>query len=191
MYEERAEQKERREIIAAERKPRQGDGEPQTFFARARAGLDDDLPTGRYAQQAHFSGQEPCVGYPAASAWTRDAAMVPNEEPTGIDINALEPVGTFAEVQRSELAADPSVIPTGPFSQMSPVDGIGGHPPPASALSPRAEEASSPCDPTVAAGSVPAASSPEAVDRGDEAISLEDEQRLKALLGRGLRRRKI
>ena len=75
--------------------------EPATLFARARAGLDDtDVPGGRYAaQQAHFPGEG---SYPAAAEWTRDGVGL--EPPSGIDINALEPCGTFAEVQRSEFA---------------------------------------------------------------------------------------
>jgi hypothetical protein len=53
---------------------------------------------------------------------------VPDEEPTGIDINAQEPCGTFAEVQRSEFAnsAEPNLASQP--SQMIDASRVGGHP---------------------------------------------------------------
>ena len=178
------EQRERASVLKNEQKLREG--EPQTFFARARAGLDtDDLPGGRYAaQQAHFPGEG---SYPSAAGWTRDGVGL--EPATGIAINALEPCGTPAEVQRSALAADQAATESLRPPDVSDDSVIGRHPPPAGVtpVSPVAREASSPADPTVASGSFPPASvsSPDVVDRGDEAVPA----RLAELLSSGLVRR--
>jgi hypothetical protein len=62
------EQRERASVLKNEQKLREG--EPQTFFARARAGLDDtDVPGGRYAAQQNHFPSDPSVGYPPAAGW--------------------------------------------------------------------------------------------------------------------------
>ena len=162
------EQRERASVLKNEKKLREG--EPATLFARARAGLDDtDVPGGRYAaQQAHFAGEG---SYPAAAEWTRDGVGL--EPPTGIDINAQEPCGTFVEVQRSEFAN--SENPASPFNRQMDGEANGvGDPAPAGA--------------TPAARAEPAdrlASSPR-LDRGS---AIPSAARLAELLSSGLIRR--
>ena len=92
------EQKERREVLKNDL------AEPTTFHQLANL---DTSPGGRFSPGGYVSGSEAIVQYPplpASSPWSGAGPQVPDEEPTGIDINAQEPCGTFAEVQRSEFA---------------------------------------------------------------------------------------
>lgn len=148
------EQRERREIIAAESKLRQN--EPQTLFSRARAGLDDaDVPGGRYAAQAHFSGEAQSVSYPSGASWCGDAALLGPERPLGVAVDEMECTGTYVEIAQSIEALAVASSPTAGDLATS-------------------HSAPNP-----------------AVERREVAISPEDEATLKALLGRGLRRRKL
>jgi hypothetical protein len=85
---------------------------------------------GRFSAQSKSQviGTEP-VSYPRlpeASPWHDN--VVPPEEPLGVDINAVEPTGTFAEIQKSIEATDAS-----PPSSAAPVGGAGASPGPAPA----------------------------------------------------------
>ena len=69
-----------------------------------RAIAEQDTVGGRYAAEARtrVTGATPAPQYPAlpaSSPWASDP--VPAEEPLGIDINAVEPVGTHTEVEQS------------------------------------------------------------------------------------------
>ena len=176
--------------------------EPATLFARARAGLDDDdVPGGRYAaQQNHFPG-DPSVGYPPAAGWTRDAAMVPPEPSLGVAIDEMEVTGTPSEVAASLNDPVSSMVRIDEATESvsansKPDDDLAGplgvHPAPAGVtpVSP-VREASPPCDPTAASGSVPPALSPDASDRGGEAVPSGALDRLGELLDRGLVRRTV
>ena len=153
------EQKERREII------RTGNQPASSFFQEAVKGRS--LEGGDYVAQRDLTitgeGVYQVPRLPASSPWSGDPVGL--EPPTGIDINALEPCGTFAEVLRSELAADQAAtellfLPDDDESD-SPV--IGRHPLTAGATP--AVGAEPPADPAYP-GSVPPASSPDVVDRG-------------------------
>lgn len=122
-------QKERREIMKAEH--REPVAEPQTLFSRARAGLDDtDVPGGRYAAQAHHSGEAQSVSYPSGASWVSDAALVGPEAPLGIAIDAQqEPCGTPFEVEQSiDALAAPPAIAASP-GETSPTASAGVSPP--------------------------------------------------------------
>jgi hypothetical protein len=69
-----------------------------TYFQRAAA--DDELG-GRFAGQPTVIGATPDAGalYPAAS--DAQANPVPPEEPTGVAIDAQEPVGEMHEIEAS------------------------------------------------------------------------------------------
>jgi hypothetical protein len=76
------------------------DGRVTTYHQLA--GVDQELG-GRFAKADVVAGAEPAVHYPAQPAlspWS-GSADPGLEPPTGIDINALEPVGTPAEIARS------------------------------------------------------------------------------------------
>jgi hypothetical protein len=88
-------QSERRAILRNER-------EVGTYqqFASSEAGAIG----GRFAAEAktRVTGTTPVPQYPALSAnspWHHDP--VPPEEPLGVDINAVEAVGTHAEIEKS------------------------------------------------------------------------------------------
>ena len=94
-----------------ERKALVGSTTTQTFFSRAEAdiGLESQ---GRHAAAAKAtvtgSARVPQVPrMPEGSPWAGD--LVPPEEPTHYDINALEPNGTPAEIEASLREASPSV----------------------------------------------------------------------------------
>jgi hypothetical protein len=76
-----------------------------TYLDRARA--EESLASsGRFKNE--LSAPVPSVPtyppQPASSPWA--AASVPDEPPLGVDINALEPVGTAAEVAKSQESAE-------------------------------------------------------------------------------------
>jgi hypothetical protein len=183
-------QKERREIVAAERRLRQGDQPPSTFFQQAQIGRrlePGDHPEAQRDLQITGEGVYQVPRLPASSPWAGDP--VGQEPPLGVDLSIVERCGTAQEIERAadilaarELAASSFANPASQPSQMIDDCGAGRHPPPP-ALPAGAETAS----PVALAEVSPLT----AIETGDAVISPEDEQRLKALLGQGLRRRKI
>jgi hypothetical protein len=91
-------QAERRRILAEDRRAR-------TYFSEAQANADLELG-GRYAKVTTTTvvGTGP-IQYPRLplAAPANQAAMVGDEPPLGIDINAMEPVGEIHE--RGDAAA--------------------------------------------------------------------------------------
>jgi len=88
-------QSERRAVLRNERA-----GTTYHEFAAGEA----DVPRGRFTahERSVVTGSTPVPQYPAlpaSSPWASDP--VPAEEPLGIDINAVEPVGTHTEVEQS------------------------------------------------------------------------------------------
>jgi hypothetical protein len=91
------EQRTRRETLENDRRVRAG----QTMFGRAQADADAEYG-GRFAALSKpvVVGSGPTYPQlPASSSWSHDP--VPPEPPLGIDVNAVEPVGTSAEIGRS------------------------------------------------------------------------------------------
>jgi hypothetical protein len=72
---------------------------PATLHAFSVA--EADTPRGRFTsiEKATVIGVSPANTYPKGPDWTADP--VPKTEPLNYDINAMEPVGTVAEVQAS------------------------------------------------------------------------------------------
>lgn len=94
-----------------------------TYHQRAQVELGLDDAAGRFGKPSVVTGSEPAVRYPrlpASSPWASDP--VPNEEPLGVDVNALEPVGTAAEIEAS-LAASPEAPTEVPSSAVVEPDG--------------------------------------------------------------------
>ena len=89
-------QSERREILRRERA-----GATYHQFAASEA----DVPRGRFTahERSAVTGATPVPQYPAlpGSAWSNQAAAVPPEEPLGVNVNAVEPAGTAAEIEHS------------------------------------------------------------------------------------------
>lgn len=99
------EQQERRALVSSTTTMTKA--EPQSYFSRARAGLDDDSPRGRFAAAGYESGSAPTVDYPklpAGSPWS-GGADPGLEPPLGFEIDAQEPVGTYAEIEASQSNA--------------------------------------------------------------------------------------
>jgi hypothetical protein len=74
--------------------------EPTTYFERASAEADENRG-GRFAAlaQARVVGAKPAPTYPAGPQWSHDPT---GPEPAlGYDVDAIEPIGTAAEVERS------------------------------------------------------------------------------------------
>jgi hypothetical protein len=74
--------------------------EARTYFERASAEADENRG-GRFAAlaQAKVIGTTSAVQYPAGPQWSQDPT---GPEPAlGYDVDAIEPVGTAAEVERS------------------------------------------------------------------------------------------
>ena len=70
-------------------------------------------PQGRWAKPDRVTGREPFVDVPrlpASSPWAQQ--QPPDEMPTGYEINAMEPMGTDAEIERAYLLSTNSVGPT-------------------------------------------------------------------------------
>lgn len=87
-------QAERREFLENEKRLREG----TTFSQFAKS--ESDEPRGRFTateKAAVIDGVTP--SYPKGPDWAVDP--VPKEEPLNYDINAMEPVGTPAEIQAS------------------------------------------------------------------------------------------
>lgn len=110
-YDERAEQHRQDELP----KP------ASTYFAMAAAGVDLTL-SGEASGGGYVAGSEPFVRYPrqpAGGLWSVDAGIEP---PTGVDISAVEPVGTAKEIEASlELAGPQIPVPRGGEITGSPV----------------------------------------------------------------------
>src|SRR5262245_47377498 len=91
-------QGERRAVAENDRRVRRGGTYHE--FAASEAGAIG----GRFAAEArtHVVGSS-SFAYPRqpGSAWGNQGAVVPPEEPLGVDINALEPLGTAAEIEQS------------------------------------------------------------------------------------------
>jgi hypothetical protein len=85
-----ATQAERRELLANARKVRLrlGDREPTTYFEIENS--DDDEAGGRYVRRG--GGPDPAI-MGAVPQWSRDAALVPIEPPTGELIDAVPDLG--------------------------------------------------------------------------------------------------
>jgi hypothetical protein len=86
-----SEQAERREVLK--------NNNATTYHAMAN--LDTSLG-GRFGKADIVTGDEASPQYPrlpASSPWAGDP--VPPEEPLGLDVNAMEPVGTPTEIERS------------------------------------------------------------------------------------------
>ncbi len=95
-----------------------------TMHSRAQAALDEDRG-GRFALASKKPIGAP-VAYPQlpeSSPWSNDP--VGDERPLGFEIDAMEPVGTEAEITRS-IAGTPLTAPT----ESSPAVETGGVPAP-------------------------------------------------------------
>jgi hypothetical protein len=116
-----------------------------TFAGRAIAEADD--VRGRWAEinKSNVVGATPTPQYPAGPNWSVDPTGV--EPPLNIDVNALEPVGEFGEVQASiEALGDETVVgqsasPLAGAKQQPPVSdpSTGGAAAPKAAASPQGE----------------------------------------------------
>jgi hypothetical protein len=137
------EQRERRELS--------GSTTGMTFHSRAAADIAL-LDQGRHTQGAEVIGSKPAVVYPRmpeGSPWAADP--VPNEEPFGIDLNYVEPVGTFSEIEESLLRDAASFsIPLDDAAEAREVDPR--CPPAVVGLSPRAAAGATPKSPSWSPG---------------------------------------
>lgn len=78
----------------------QNDTLPNTYFARAQADADLEAQ-GRFKKQVESPVTAiPQVPMQPASSYWHDNP-VPSEPPLGFDVNAMTPIGTAAEVERS------------------------------------------------------------------------------------------
>jgi hypothetical protein len=90
-----------------ERRALAGSTNTTTYHQRAQVELGLDDAAGRFGKPSVLTGSEPTVRYPrppASSPWASDP--VPPEEPLGLDVNALEAVGTAAEIEASLAALE-------------------------------------------------------------------------------------
>lgn len=94
-----ATQDEKAAQLGNEAKLRPGDHEPTTLHQLAQLG--DTSLGGRFAADGVVSGTKPFVDYPAAATGPYGGPQPGIEPPFPTDISFVEPVGTFAEVQRS------------------------------------------------------------------------------------------
>ena len=106
----KSEQAERRALAGSNNAVtlRAGDREPTTLHAMAN--LDTSLD-GRFGKADRVSGDAPTVDYPrlpASSPWACDPIGL--EPPLGIEVDALEPTGTPAEVAASFVGAEASAV---------------------------------------------------------------------------------
>ena len=127
--------------VQAERRALAGSSATSTFFREATksrtlsGGWVAEAMSATSERDLVVAGESPATLYPrlpASSPWSGAAPQVPDEGPTNIDINAQEPTGTFAEVQRSEFAN--SEDPASPFNRQMDGEANGvGDPAPAGA----------------------------------------------------------
>jgi hypothetical protein len=91
-YHQNADQREREQIL-------RNDLRANTFAGRAQAEADD--VRGRWAQinKSDVVGATPTPQYPAGPNWSVDPTGV--EPPLGFDVNQIEAVGEYREVQAS------------------------------------------------------------------------------------------
>ena len=169
---------------------------PSTFFQEQLKARRLDGSTNYEAQRSLIqSGESAVVEYPrlpASSPWSGDPVGI--EPPTGVAIDHMKCTGTPAEqaaslssMVRIDEASESTNHSNKPATALAALAG----PAPAGVapVSSVARAAEPPCDPTVAAGSVPPAASSPAVDRGGSAVPSAD--RLSELLDRGLVRRTV
>jgi hypothetical protein len=110
-----------------------GRNESNTYFARAQA--DADLAGGRFAKidARRVTGVPLYPALPASSPFHHDP--VPPEPSLGIDVNAMEPIGTAREIEKSirDLGEPASGDPVG-TSQATTVETLVGSPIPSTKL---------------------------------------------------------
>jgi hypothetical protein len=156
-------------------KLRSGDRAGTTYFDQARVSQELEN-SGRFRAEAHHSGEAPSVQYPAAAGPWADPVRVPDEPSLGYAIDQQEVTGEAAEIAASlEFAVETASSST--LARVPNELSIPSDPPPAAMLG-AAGHLAEPADPA-----------PPAVDRGS-AIPPEANAKLKALLGRGLRKSK-
>jgi hypothetical protein len=97
---------EKAEQLRNERKLRE-EAAPSTFFEMARAGVDLTL-SGEGSAAGYVTGSEPFVRYPAAAPGYSGGPQPGLEPSLGVPIDALEPVGTPAEVAASAAELSPT-----------------------------------------------------------------------------------
>lgn len=100
-YNNPATREDKAEALRNERRLRQGDREPSTYHKLA--GLADDLG-GRFREKESIAGEQAATQYPkqnSASPWSGSGADPGVEPPTGVAIDAQDPVGEFFEIERS------------------------------------------------------------------------------------------
>jgi hypothetical protein len=87
-------------------------GSTTTTTLHSLTALASPEPGGRFAKANYVAGSEPCVQYPAAAGPWAGGTRVPDEPPLGFSVDAMEPVGTAAEIEASLVLAA-AVIPDG------------------------------------------------------------------------------
>jgi hypothetical protein len=92
------------EITQADKRRVLKDDRASTYYAMAEATAGEELGRYKHLGKASVTGAVPKL--PASSPWCSDP--VPNEEPTGIDLNQQEAVGTQAEINASLPKAESS-----------------------------------------------------------------------------------
>ena len=75
-----------------------------TFHAQSQIAQALDAPGGRFAveDKSTVVGADPAIAYPvlpSSSPWSD--ARLPDEPPLGFSVNEMQPVGTFAEIEKS------------------------------------------------------------------------------------------
>jgi hypothetical protein len=175
--------------IHNERRLREAPPQPSTYFQQAKIGESLDQPGGRYRTG---SGSDQWPRLPEGSPWA-DGPSPGLEPPLGEALGPAPIVGEAHEVARSleefangetagsrfgAAAVDPSISVRDPSPEgtLSPHAGVAE---PSSLL------------PLPSGSSPPLVTGSTGVERGGSAISFEDEAALKALLSRGLKRRKL
>ncbi len=163
---------------------RAGDRPPTTLHALA--GVDAMLESGgRFKSEVVIVGATETPAYPAAAShWSGN--QVGLEAPTGIAINDLAPTGEAFEIERSlaEFADD--------AKSAGPLAPVQGHVEEILLKTSSAIQfAPSPAAPVTSADGKEAVviASPAVSERGDGAIPPAAQAKLKALLGRGIRKR--
>ena len=143
---------------------RTGNQPASSFFQEAVKGRS--LEGGNYTAQRDLviTGEAPSVSYPSGASWCGDAALVGPERPLGVAVDEMECTGTAEEVARSiDALAAPAEVSAREAEPVALVVSSANDNPTTSSL----------------------------VAQPGSAISPADEATLKALLGRGLRRRKL
>jgi hypothetical protein len=175
-------QAEKQQVLRDEQRLRAGDRAGTTYHSLA--GVDAALEnTGRFSSRATIAGEEPAVHYPAASGPWADPVRVPDEPSLGYAIDQQEVTGEAAEIAHS-------------LSQFAGCEGSAGLPTFTSEMSETTPSTSHPAIPAPAAMMLGAAeptlpSAPLPVPGDVQRGSVEAHAKLKALLSKGLRRRRL